>query len=453
MNEKKPESSSDIVDRVTAELRSLPTPPMPSELLGKMLHAATDDVACAPVDVKTLERSYSDNVGVQPLSRLQKIKVIIMKNPLKSFTTFAACCAAVVAVYLAVAPMSRGNAAFAEVCEIIQKAKSVVFTQIQRTPNASEIAHKSLVQYFGEKKSKIMITESGCARTEAPNNVVVSNLAAGGTLTYNPDTKTATLIKISNVPKKMGQTNILEILKKASKNPHTKELGVEVVDGREVKGYLTEEYIGTVTLWIDTHSGDLVKVVIENRLPSGNFVLDKKELISQSILCDFQFDVPLDESLFSLTPPEGYQVTVEEMDFSNSDEKTLIEVLRDCAKYGNDLFPDSLKEKNITLIVSKGIMMQSQEENKKTKEEDKTRIEKLKKPLSDFSKLCSKAGLFLEENRGWHYAGKGVKLGDAQTPIFWYLPKDSKQGRVIYGDLSARDVPLDQLPPDPEEKK
>ena len=38
-----------------------------------------------------------------------------------------------------------------------------------------------------------------------------------------------------------------------------------------------------------------------------------------------------------------------------------------------------------------------------------------------------------------HYAGKGVKLGAADTPIFWYRPKDSKKYRVIYADLSVRE--------------
>ena len=39
-----------------------------------------------------------------------------------------------------------------------------------------------------------------------------------------------------------------------------------------------------------------------------------------------------------------------------------------------------------------------------------------------------------------HYAGKGVSLGAADTPIFWYRPKDSKKCRVIYADLSVRDA-------------
>ena len=39
-----------------------------------------------------------------------------------------------------------------------------------------------------------------------------------------------------------------------------------------------------------------------------------------------------------------------------------------------------------------------------------------------------------------HYAGKGVSLGAADTPIFWYRPKDAKKYRAIYADLSVRDV-------------
>ena len=39
-----------------------------------------------------------------------------------------------------------------------------------------------------------------------------------------------------------------------------------------------------------------------------------------------------------------------------------------------------------------------------------------------------------------HYAGKGVSLGAADTPIFWYRPKDSEKYRVIYADLSVRDA-------------
>jgi len=39
-----------------------------------------------------------------------------------------------------------------------------------------------------------------------------------------------------------------------------------------------------------------------------------------------------------------------------------------------------------------------------------------------------------------------VKLGDASKAIFWYQPKDSEIWRVIYGDLSVKDVNEEDLP-------
>ncbi len=47
-----------------------------------------------------------------------------------------------------------------------------------------------------------------------------------------------------------------------------------------------------------------------------------------------------------------------------------------------------------------------------------------------------------------HYAGKGVSLGAAETPIFWYRPKDAKQYRVIYADLSVREAETPPSVPD-----
>ena len=39
----------------------------------------------------------------------------------------------------------------------------------------------------------------------------------------------------------------------------------------------------------------------------------------------------------------------------------------------------------------------------------------------------------------WYYAGDGIQLGDADTPICWWKPEDSQGYRVIYGDLSIGD--------------
>lgn len=53
---------------------------------------------------------------------------------------------------------------------------------------------------------------------------------------------------------------------------------------------------------------------------------------------------------------------------------------------------------------------------------------------------------FFKGQGQWHYAGVGVKLGDATKPIFWYQPKDSATWRVIYGDLHVEDAQEQNLP-------
>ena len=52
----------------------------------------------------------------------------------------------------------------------------------------------------------------------------------------------------------------------------------------------------------------------------------------------------------------------------------------------------------------------------------------------------------LESQGQWKYAGAGVKLGDASKAIFWYQPQGSATWRVIYGDLSVKDVTPENLP-------
>ena len=46
----------------------------------------------------------------------------------------------------------------------------------------------------------------------------------------------------------------------------------------------------------------------------------------------------------------------------------------------------------------------------------------------------------------WKYLGNGVKLGDKDRMIGWYRPKGSRTYRVVYGDLSVKDIEPADLP-------
>ena len=79
-------------------------------------------------------------------------------------------------------------------------------------------------------------------------------------------------------------------------------------------------------------------------------------------------------------------------------------------------------------------------------------IEPTEKTMLELQKTIqkmSRGGMFVQKlpaDSDWHYAGKGVKFGDADTAIFWYRPEGSETYRVIYGDLSVKDVAPQNLP-------
>ncbi len=429
-----PESFSDIVDRATEELRSMPVPPdPPPELLETLLQAASVS------DKQLSVASYN-----QPLSRLQQIRNIIMKYPFKSLTTIAACCLVLIAAYLIVGPLMHGNVAFAEVCAIIQKAKTMVCTAQTNLPLPGTTTNMEI---------KMMSIGPGRIRQEMGSQMVmIMDYPAGKTLTLTPQNKTAVILNIKGTPKFMQQ-DWLAGMKKLTQDPNAEDLGLQTMDGKEVKGFRVKAENITYTFWADPKSGDPIKVEIQQKIPDYLNKEGKGEITMKMVMSDFQFDVPLDESLFSLTPPEGYKLLPEmNMDYSNAGEKDVIEVLRRYTDMENGAFPDSLADQSVIMKITLEPVRQI-EKKIKTQADKEAMLPEVMKTVQEASSICGRMSVFLLDNKGWKYAGKGVKLGDAQTPIFWYVPKDSKQGRVIYGDLSVRDVPVDQLPPDPESKK
>ncbi len=56
------------------------------------------------------------------------------------------------------------------------------------------------------------------------------------------------------------------------------------------------------------------------------------------------------------------------------------------------------------------------------------------------------AAIRLPAESDWHYTGKNAKFGDTDKEIFWYRPEGSETYRVIYADLSVKDVAPGNLP-------
>jgi hypothetical protein len=54
--------------------------------------------------------------------------------------------------------------------------------------------------------------------------------------------------------------------------------------------------------------------------------------------------------------------------------------------------------------------------------------------------------VLLNSQNDSHYAGKDVKLGTPDRPIFWYKPTGAEKYRVIDADLSVKEVPSEEVP-------
>ncbi len=123
-------------------------------------------------------------------------------------------------------------------------------------------------------------------------------------------------------------------------------------------------------------------------------------------------------------------------------EQDLIDTFRYYSELSGGPFPDSLDLTSfLQNVAMKSLSFDSLEQLDKAnlKQTQETMQARITKDLVKFQPgLAFTASLPPEADA--HYAGKGVALGAADTPIFWYRPKDAKAYRVVYADLSVRDA-------------
>ena len=234
--------------------------------------------------------------------------------------------------------------------------------------------------------------------------------------------------------KKQEEQDFLARIKKLIEESET-ELGDKKIDGRAVKGYRVEKGNQVITIWADAETAQPVEMTMTM------FQGETKMTMS-----DFNFDVELDDALFSLDVPKGYTVDKKQIEFKEPSADDLVEMLRIWAKVRGGTFPNvltpSLFMKDTMNFVKAG--KDGKLENQKfMKEFEKADGQKI-------SLVITRAIVLVAQHGEAHYAGKGVKLGDAKTAIFWYRPKDSEAYKVIYGDLRIEDVAEEDLPQAPE---
>jgi outer membrane lipoprotein-sorting protein len=359
--------------------------------------------------------AFAGHQWQQEQSRQTGIWRIIMRSRI---TKFAAVAAILAIAGIVSVPFITGTKAYAQAVTAIKKARTVVFTQItQDNQGGNETI-----------KTDIAFKEPGHLRTTTVDGyIAIADFTSGKMISIVPQGGYA--VGDLNSSKKSGQAGPLDSIEAMKNLPEKadEELGAWEIDGIDCDGYRVTQGDLTTDVWINAKTGDLVQVEQKYASTPG----------MNRIIKNIKFDIDLEDSLFSLTPPAGFKQFGNELksDSSAATEKTFISWLRWWAGATVDeTFPPIVVGSEMAKVVM-----------------DMGQQGKLKEELwknADTQQMFN-AILFVSQlpaDSNWRYAGNGVKINTPDTPIFWYKPAGSEQYRVIYADLTVRELAADQLP-------
>jgi len=323
---------------------------------------------------------------------------------------------------------------------------------------------KDMQQRLSRKTTgEVMMLDDARSRQEmempdGSRTVMIFDWRQGKMLNLSPAEKLAIVFDYTNMPEdqKSKSGNFLaqfrSLLLDARDKPDAKResLGEKDIDGQRVVGFHVSGGGMTLDLWGDPKTGLPVRL-------EGTMAMMPNVKVTMS---DFAFNVAMDESLFSIEPPAGYEVIkAPAVDVSPPQEKDLIDTFRRYSELSGGLLPDSLDLGPVFAILARKFQPKPSPEN--AGKPPKPSAKQMQAMLESQLKL-QRGVLFattLSPEAEAHYAGKGVSLGKAETPIFWYRPKDAKNYRVIYADLTVREadappaVPNAQPVPAPSSSK
>ena len=312
--------------------------------------------------------------------------------------------------------MGKGQASWADVIKPIFSAETVKYDMIIGQEGSGAVITDMV------KGSKIRRTIEGVIQAS------IIDLASSKVMVLEEDTKTAIYIDLKNLPSTPNYVERLRnLITKLESSPEfeVKKLGEKLIDGKEAVGFLATCEGIEVTIWADAKTA--IPIRIEQKEPNLN------------VICkNFQFDMEMDDSLFSMEVPAGYTLQQMGIDLTGSTEEDFITGLRLLAEINDGVFPQDI---SIEYFVKNAVQVGQKIDALKISDDEKL------KEGEKLTKFAMFIRFFNVKNEGqWHYAGSGVQLGDATKAIFWYKPKDSQTWRVIYGNLSVKDVNEEDLP-------
>ena len=296
--------------------------------------------------------------------------------------------------------------AFAQVAEKLKAARTLSFTSTTTLPGQPPMSIRTLM------------AEPDRVRTELPGGSV-SIINGQGTVTLNPSNKIAIRTEITGAaarqPARGDTAGWLHGLAEAKGEP----LGEKTIDGIASVGFRSVVGDRKLTVWADKKTALPVRVEMPVTTANGDALV---------VMDRFVIDAPLDDALFSLDVPEGYQVSKQTfaMPALGKPEEAVAGLLRAYAEATGGTFPASLTDWAALF---------------------RTKPDGTPHPGLEPTTIGALSGQLFSLTGGYGYAGKGVKLGEKEKIVFWYRPDPKVETyRALFGDLHVADVNADKLP-------
>ncbi len=212
--------------------------------------------------------------------------------------------------------------------------------------------------------------------------------------------------------------DFVDQLKKMAAKSHA-DLGTKMMGQQRVVGFRLGEEGSVMDIWADAATGKPVEIVKQIRRMDGQ--------PGKAVLTDFVFDKDFEEALFDIEPPAGYKVHENASMWSPTSEANLVQALKYLAQFNGGILPD---EPNLGLTISEAYM---------ALDEDK------RWQVGDDIMLMHYFLQTLPPGSTYKYIGGGKRLGDASKQLLWYAKPGEATCRVVFGDLSIKDVSPDKV--------
>jgi len=373
---------------------------------------------------ETLMASLSAHSGKRKCNRLiNLLQLFIRGDTMKVRITKLAAAAVIiigvfVGLYLLVGPVGVTTVGWADVLENIEAARTVMYI--------FEIEKGDVKEVFKTRIKEPYLCRKDVIESPYKYKVAIRNAKSNKRMILFPNTKMAVINDDEGSPG--DEIRAYERLKKDFRDGTEKNLGRVKLNGRETICFEISKENRKITVWADPDTA--LPIQIEE-------ISDENGNKWRALRSDIKFDIELDDQLFE--PPADYSL----LDLKAGRTQTPFELTEKHLIEGLAVYPKYLDGKFCTRYM--GGRPLTEEVRKKCKAE----VEKFE-GWSDEEGNKSNFGCEfikrLPEGSDYQYVGEDVELGDANTPVCWWKPPRSKTYRVVYGDLSIRDVEPGDLP-------